>query len=190
MSKVLFNIKKVQFSKITATGEDGLPTYGTPIKVPGAVSLSTENESSKETKYADGIAYYVTSGSNSYSGTLEIVNFSDEVLQDIFGWKKDSNGNLVEIDGNSENFAMQFAVDSEDGEVYFTFYNCSATKPSNNFQTKEASATINNQSVTLTLIPITLADGTSIIKSFAGKSATGYSKYFDAVTVPTFTAEP
>lgn len=184
MAKVLFNIKKVQFSKITSYGENGLPAYGTPLKVPGAVSLSMDNESSKETKYADGIAYFVVDGSNSYSGALEIVNFPEEVLKEIFGWKKDENGNLVEVDCGTEPFAMQFAVDSDDGEVYFTFFNCSASRPNNNFQTKESGVTINNQSSDITMTPITLANGDNIIKSYADKTAKNYATYFTAVTVP------
>lgn len=35
MTKVLFNIKKLQMSPITAMTADGLPTYASPIKVPG-----------------------------------------------------------------------------------------------------------------------------------------------------------
>lgn len=188
MAKVLFNIKKVQISKITSFSATGLPTYATPIKVPGAVSLAMDNESSKETKYADGIAYFVVDGSNSYTGSLEIVNFPDEVLKEIFGWKKDENGNLVEVDCKTEPFAMQFAVDSDDGEVYFTFFNCSASRPNNNFQTKESGVTINNQASNITITPITLENGDNVIKSYADKNAKNYATYFTAVTVPKLVA--
>ena len=183
--KILYNIKKAQLSKITEMSTAGLPTYGEPIPVPGSVSLSLDNDSSSDIIYADGVAYYTPTGSNSYSGTLENVHFSNKVLQDIFNWVLDTNNNLVEVDSGSNEFGMQFAVDSDDGEVYFTMYRCTATKPSQNFQTKEASATVNNESVSITIMPITLADGKNVIKSFAEKGATNYATYMTKIVVPT-----
>lgn len=184
--KVLYNIKNVQFSKITATSDSGLPTYDSPIKVPGAVSLTLDNESTSETIYADGIAYYTSSGASSYSGTFENVHFTKEVLKAIFNYVEDTSGNLVEVDGGSNEFGMQFAVDSDEGDVYFTLFRCSATKPNANFQTKEASATINNESVDITISPITLSDDKNVVKAYADKSATNYSTYMTKITVPTF----
>lgn len=185
--KVLFNIKKVQFSKITETSAAGVPTYATPILVPGTVSLSLDSDSSLDPFYADGIAYYTPAGTNSYSGTLENANFSEEVLKAIFNWALDSNGNLVEVDTGSNEFGMQFAVDSNDGEVYFTLFRCSATKPSMNFQTKESSATINTQSVDITISSISTSDGKNIVKSYATKEATNYADYMTKIVVPTLT---
>ncbi len=185
--KVLFNIKKVQFSKITETSASGVPTYATPILVPGTVSLSLDSDSSLEPFYADGIAYYTPAGTNSYSGTLENANFSEDVLKSIFNWALDSNNNIVEIDTGSNEFGMQFAVDSNDGEVYFTLFRCSATKPSMNFQTKEASATINTQSIDITISSISTSDGKNIVKSYATKEATNYADYMTKIVVPTIT---
>lgn len=184
--KVLYNIKKVQFSKITATSDTGLPTYDEPIAVPGAVTLSLDNDSSSEPIYADGIAYFTPSGASSYSGTFEDVHFSKTILKEVFNWLEDTNGNLVEVDNGTNEFGVQFAVDSDEGEVYFTLYRCSATKPSLNFQTKESSATINNESINITMSPITLSDGKTIVKSFADKSASNYATYMNKITVPTF----
>lgn len=185
--KVLFNIKKVQFSKITETSASGVPTYAAPILVPGTVSLSLDSDSSLDPFYADGIAYYTPAGTNSYSGTLENANFSEEVLKAIFNWALDSNNNLVEVDTGSNEFGMQFAVDSNDGEVYFTLFRCSATKPSMNFQTKESSATINTQSVDITISSISTSDGKNIVKSYATKEAANYADYMTKIVVPTLT---
>lgn len=184
--KVLYNIKKVQVSKITELSDAGVPTYGTPISVPGAVSLSLDNDSSSDPLYADGIVYYTPTGASSYSGTFEDVHFPKEVLINIFNWVEDTNGNLVEVDEGTNEFGLQFAVDSDDGEVYFTLYRCSATRPNSNFQTKESSATINNESIDITISPIT-ADGKNIVKSYAEKGATNYATYMNKITVPTFT---
>lgn len=183
--KVIFNIKKLQFSKITNISSAGVPTYATPILVPGTVSLSMETESTVDPFYADGIAYYMPSGATSTTGTLENALFPDDVLKDIYGYIVDTNGNLLETDAATSEFGMQFACDSDDGEVYFTYYRVSSNKPGVNLQTSEASATINPQSVEISASTINLSSGQAILKSHATKTASNYASYFSAITLPT-----
>lgn len=183
--KVMFNIKKLQFSKITAISDAGIPTYATPLLLPGTVSLSMETEATVDPFYADGIAYYMPSGAVSTTGTLENALFSEAVLKAIYGYIEASNGNLLETDAPVSEFGMQFACDSDDGEVYFTYYRVSSNKPGINLQTSEASATINPQSVEISASTITLASGQRILKSYATNTASNYATYFDAITLPT-----
>ena len=183
--KVWFNIKKLQLSEITAISDAGVPTYAAPIKVPGTVSLQLESDSSSDPFYADGIAYYTPSGSSSTTGTLENALFPNAVLKDIFGYVEDTNGNLVETDGAVKEFGMQFACDSDDGEVYFTYFRVNASKPGINLTTNAPSATVNPQSVNLTASAINLTGGQTVIKSFADKTASNYANYFTAIALPT-----
>ena len=53
-NKVMFNLCNVHYAVKTDAG------YLTPVKVPGAVSLSLEAQGDEEKFYADGIAYYVS----------------------------------------------------------------------------------------------------------------------------------
>ena len=186
--KVLFNIKKLQMSPITSISAAGVPTYGTPLAVPGTVSLTLDSQESSDPFYADGEAYYTPSGAETSTGTLENAMFTREVLKAIFAYVEDDNGNMLATDGQVEEFGMQFACDSDDGDVYFTFYRVSATKPGINLTTNNPTATINPQSISITASAITLADGvTSISRSFADKTASNYANYFNAITLPTIT---
>ncbi len=185
--KVIFNIKKLQVFKITALSAAGVPTYGNKILVPGTVSLSLESESTVDPFYADGIAYYMPSGATSTTGTLENALLPDQMLKDIFGYLEDTNGNLVETDAATSEFGMQFACDSDDGEVYFTYYRVSSNKPGVNLQTSEASATINPQSLEISASTVNVGNR-AILKSHATKTATNYNTYFDSITLPTFSA--
>lgn len=187
MTKVLFNIKKLQMSPITAMTADGLPTYASPIKVPGTVSLKLDQEGESEPFYADGIAYFSAPASTMYTGSLENAHFPPEVLKAIYAYIEDNNLNLVETDDPVKEFGAQFACDSDDGEVYFTLYRVSSTKPNINLQTKESKATINGESVNITVSPVVLADGKTVIKSFANKEASNYSDYFSKIELPSFT---
>lgn len=183
--KVLFNIKKLHFSPIESVDENGKPTYGESIAIPGTVSLSLESEGDSEPFYADGINYYTGPSSASYSGTIENALFGAEVLKKIWGYVEDSNKNLVDTTQPPKEFGAQFAVDSDDGEVYFTLYRVAATRPSLNFQTNEDSQTINPQSIDITVSAIPDEENTtSVLKSYADKNATNYKTYFDAITVP------
>ncbi len=183
--KVLFNIKKLQLSKITDISDAGYPTYAGAIKVPGTVSLVMDQEEATDPFYADGIVYYLPTGAETATGTLENALLPEEVLKEIFAYVESTNGEMVSTDGQTSEFGMQFAVDSDDGEVYFTYYRVSSNKPGDNFTTNAPNATINPQSLSLTASTITLADGkTNCMKSYATKNASNYSTYFDAISVP------
>lgn len=183
--KVLFNIKKLQLSKITNISPAGVPTYAAPLVMPGTVSLTLDSEESSDPFYADGEAYYTPKGAETSTGTLENALFTPEVLKAIYAYVEDTNGNLLSTDGQVAEFGMQFACDSDDGEVYFTFYRVTSTKPGINLTTNAPNATINPQTVNLTASTITLNDGvTTINKSYATKSAANYATYFEAITIP------
>lgn len=184
MSKVVFNIKKAQFSPITSIDDKGTPTYGEPLKLPGSISLSLDYEGSSDPFYADGIIYYVPSSTGSYSGSFENAWFTEEILKSIYAYVSDTNNNLIETDGEVKEFGMQFACDSDEGEVYFTLFRCASTKPNLNVQTKEGSPTINGQSVDLTINPITLANGMNVIKAMARRSDGNYTTFMDKITLP------
>lgn len=187
--KVLFNIKKLQLSPITATDDKGTPTYAEPIRLPGTVSLTLDPEGDTEPFFADGITYYMAGASSSYSGSLENALFNEEVLKQVYNYVVDSNKNIVDTDQPVKEFGMQFAVDSDEGDVYFTFYRVSSSKPNLNFQTNEDTKTINPQSVDITLSTIPTEDGKyNMFKSYAAKGATNYDTYFTQISVPTIPA--
>lgn len=182
--KVVFNIKKLQVLPITATDDNGVPTYGDVLKLPGTVSLQMDNESTTDPFYADGIAYYAPAGATSATGTLENALFTNAVLKAIYRYIEDSNGNLIETDEAPREFGMQFAADSDEGEVYFTYYRVSSTKPGLNLQTNEASATINPQSVDITASTVSLSTGQNILKSFCTSTMANYATYMDTIALP------
>lgn len=186
MPKVLFNIKKLQLSPITSISDTGVPTYGDAIKCPGTVSLTLDPQGESTPFYADGIVYYLLSSSQSYNGSLENALFPVEALTKIFSYMIDSNENIVETDGEVKECGAQFAVDSDEGEVYFTLFRVSLTKPNINFQTNEENKTINPQSVDITASSVPTSDGKyNVIKSYCTKGMKNYSNYFESITVPT-----
>ena len=94
-NKVKFNLKNVHYAKLTM-GENNIPTYETPVPIPGAVSLSLDASGEPENFYADGIAYYVINNNMGYSGDLEVAIIPESFRTDILKEELDSNGVLVE----------------------------------------------------------------------------------------------
>lgn len=182
MPKAIFNIKKLQVSKLTET--DNEITYGSPIKVKGTVSLSIDIDQTNTPIYADGTTYFVLQGKASTTGTLENYFVPIEVLKEIFRYIQASNGNWLQTDDPASRFGMQFACDDEEGnEVYFTYYDVVATKPGINLQTSEDGATVNAQSLSLTVATIEV-NNKNIISSFAQKGDTNYDTYFEKIVLP------
>ena len=142
--------------------------------------------------YADGIVYFRTYANNGYSGDLEIALipewFRTEILKEIL----DSNGVLVEKADNTESvkFALLFEFDGDEHGIRHVLYNCAASRPSIESQTKEE--TIEPRTETLNLTADPREDG--LVKSRTGDTTAKatYDGWYGAVYVPSLepAAEP
>lgn len=161
-NKVKYNLKNVYAAKLTETpGEDGVVTYSyeAPKAIPGAVSISLSAEGESSPFYADGIVYFRTVTNNGYSGDLEIALipewFREEILQETL----DENGVLIEQSNNAESvkFALLFEFDGDVNAIRHVLYNCTASRPSIESETKEDTIEPGTETLSLTADP--RADG-------------------------------
>ena len=182
-NKVKYNLKNVHAAKLTK-GDDGNFTYDTPQAIPGAVSISLEAEGDSSPFYADGIVYFRSTANNGYSGDLEIALipewFRTEILQEV----KDNNGVLVEHSDVTESvyFALLFEFDGDIKAIRHVLYNCTASRPSIESETKEE--TIEPCTETLSLTADPREDG--LVKSRTGDDTSDsvYRNWYQAVYVP------
>lgn len=133
MSKVKFNIKNGHYAP---KKDDG--SYGKPIAVPGAVSISLEAQGELTAFYADGIKYYVSSSNAGYEGDAEFALIPDSFRKDVLQEVEDKNKVLFE-DANTQTkeFAYGFQIDGDKEPTLFWFYNCTATRPNVESETAE-----------------------------------------------------
>lgn len=182
-NKVKYNLKNVHAAKLTKT-EDGEYTYETPKAIPGAVSISLDAEGDSSPFYADGIVYFRSTANNGYSGDLEIALIPEWFRTEILKEALDKNGVLVESATvtEMEKFALLFEFDGDVRCIRHVLYNCSASRPSIESETKEDAIEPGTEKLSLTADP--REDG--LVKSRTGDATdeTTYSNWYKNVYIP------
>lgn len=150
---VTFGLKNVHYSTYTET--DGVITYGTPVKIPGAVEISLEPRGDMVEFYADDILYYSASNNQGYDGTLTIANIPQQFAVDALGETMDSTDMVLTENANSrgKNFALMFEFDADEKAVRHVLYKCSANRPTVGSSTKTDTAEPNTNELTFVSSP-------------------------------------
>ena len=69
-NKIKYGIKNCYYA-VATIADNGSATYGTPVALPGAVSLSLEAQGENEPFYADNIVYWVGNGNTGYGSDTD-----------------------------------------------------------------------------------------------------------------------
>ena len=182
-NKVKFNICNVHYALLTVA-EDGTFSYGTPVAMPGAVSLSLDPNGEPSNFYADGYAYYTISNNMGYDGDLELAMVPESFRTDILKEELDVNSVLVEnANVETENFALLFEFDGDIRKIRHVLYNCSAARPTIESQTNEEEIEVQTETLSLTAAP--LSNG--YVKAKTGDDTTDevYKNWYESVYLPT-----
>lgn len=187
-NKVKYNLKNVYAAKLKKDSS-GSFNYDAPKPIPGAVSISLEAEGESSPFYADGIVYFRSTANNGYSGDLEIALIPEWFRTEILREELDKNGVLVENAkiSETEKFALLFEFDGDVNAIRHVLYNCSATRPSIESETKEDTIEPGTETLSLTADP--REDG--LVKSRSGDTTSKetYEKWYKSVYVPQVNTE-
>lgn len=156
--KVQYNLKNVHYAPMTATG--ATPAWGPPVKNPGAVSLTLDQQGELSKFYADGIVYWQSSSNNGYEGELEMALFPDQMLMDIWGYTKTETDNVLIENATVEPkpFALLFEIDGDANGRRYCLYNCTATRPGISSKTNESTKTPVSQKCAISAVPLENGD--------------------------------
>lgn len=185
-NKVKYNLKNVHAAKLTETVTDGVSTftYAKPQAIPGAVSISLDAEGESSPFYTDGIVYFRSVTNNGYSGDLEIALIPEWFRTEILREQLDAKGVLVENNDNAESvkFALLFEFDGDVRAIRHVLYNCSASRPSIESETKEDTIEPGTETLSITADP--RADG--LVKARTGDTtdAAAYAGWYNNVYIP------
>ena len=180
-NKVKFGLSNVHIAKMII-GEDGAITYGTPFKIPGAVSLSLDAEGDNEPFYADNMKFWESFANNGYSGELEIAKLPEEFETEILGQKKDENGALIEnINDSISPFAFMYQVEGDQTGTRFCYYNTTVSRPSTEANTTEGTKTPNTDTLSITTSARTDTGDVRAKIPYSEANKEIYNKFFDKV---------
>lgn len=186
MGKIRYGISNVYVAVLTEAS-DGTISYGTPFAVRGAVSLSVDPEGGESTPfYADNIVWYKTPEvNNGYTGELELAVTPTDFLKQILGMTEDSTdtGTIFEYANvESQRFALLFQAEGDTYNTRYCFYDCIASRPSRENNTKEDTIEPGTESISLTMSP---RPSDQLVKAISdGETSTMYSTWFNAVPEP------
>lgn len=182
--KVLFGLSNVYVAERTET--EGVVTYGTPVHMPGGVSLSLDPQGDSAKFFADNTAFFATFANNGYDADMEVANVPAFFKTGYLGYIVDSAGKLVETNKTGKSFALLFQTETDDNAIKYVLYNCSASRPSKEFNTTEDTVDPQPQALSLTVGGDEMADGSYAYIAECHYGDSEYAGFFTtAPTVPT-----
>ena len=191
-NKIRYGLSKLYYAPITAwDSTTGEPTYGNPVAIPGARSISLSAEGEVNKWYADNIVYWTGEANNGYSGSFEVALLPESFKKDVLGQSLDSNNVLYEdMNAQGAHFALLFQFKGDDKEIRHALLNCTASRPNMDSSTKEGSIDPQTETVEIecSSIPVEITTGVTkeIVKVSSGDSTntSTYNGWFSAVYVP------
>lgn len=154
-NKVHFGLKNVHYALITYSST-GVPSWGTPKAIKGAVNLNLSKEGSDTDFYADDVKYFHIAGNNGYTGTLEMADFPADVRKDLWNQEITTTGKLLveDIDAQPAEFALMFETNGDISPDLFCFFRCVASRPDVTGATKADTTEVQTQSCDITVMPV------------------------------------
>lgn len=180
MSKVKFGLSNVHIAPLVYDGEKY--TYETPIKVPGAVSISLEPQGDSSDFYADNVIYFSSTANQGYEGDFELAMITDEIREKVFGETKDSNGAFIESAMDTfKPFALGFQIEGDKKGRKFWYYNCSCSRSNNEANTVEASKEPSTDSLTIKAMPREIDHKVRVLLIESESNKAAYDSFFEEV---------
>lgn len=182
-NKVKFGLKNVHYALISQ-GEDGSITFGTPVAIPGAVSLSMTPQGETTEFYADNILFYATAANTGYQGDLEIALVPQSFRTDVLGEKLDGDSGVMFENAAVEPapFALLFEFNGDAHATRHILYNCTTARPGVNGSTTNKTKEPQTSSMTITAAP--RADGIVKASTTATTKEAVYAGWYQNVLVP------
>lgn len=185
-NKIRYGLKKCYYAPLSVSAQ-GVISWGTPVALPGAKSITHSPAGENSVEYADDIAYFEVNGNNGYEGTLELMLIPEDFKKDCLGMTRSANGILVESANDVLSpFALMFEFTGDANAVRHCFWKCIASRPNIDGETKGETITAATESIPFKAYPV--GDTMKVHGSCDDTTATAYSGWYTAVPEPTAAA--
>ena len=179
-NKVEFGLNNVHVGTYVETG--GTVALGEPERIPGAVSLTLEEESELYKFFADDEIYYSEYSDNGESGELTMALFPDEFKLKFLPYVQLADGGIAKVKGQpAKNGYLAFEGKGDKEKRRHIIYNLSFGAIKRERKTIEES-----KEVEVEVLPITVVgdNGTGIVKVSYSEGDTGYANLFTTAPIP------
>ncbi|MGM9924841.1 MAG: major tail protein [Bacillus sp. (in: firmicutes)] len=181
-NKVTYGLKNVHYGVITEDA-DGVVTFATPKRLPGATELSLEPKGETNDFYADDMIYYSSTTNQGYGGTLTLASLTKDFRVDVLGDVLE-NGVLTESsNAKPKKIALMFEFDGDVKATRHVLYNCTVARPGMSSQTKGESSEPGTSELTFAASP--RADGIVKRSTTAETPDAVYNAWYTKVFEPT-----
>lgn len=178
-NKVKYGIKNVYYALLTET--NGAVTYGTPVRFPGARSISLQAQGDEVKWPADDVTYFQTYANNGYSGTLTMARIIDSFREDVLAEVTDDSGVTSEYSNViGKQFALMFEFEGDKNHTRHVLYNCTCSRPDIAGETIGGDETIEPEEEVLNITASPRIDN-SAVKASCAEGSAAYASWFSAV---------
>lgn len=185
-NKVEFGISQLHVGTYSVATTDGSAILGTPYHQAGAVAFSPEEQSEKNTFYADNIEYYTNYSGGTFEGDLEVAMFDDQFKKNFLGYVALTNGGVAaKKNATKPNVYIAFQVEGDAESRRVIMYNCQLGAISREYNTIEESKEPTTEKLTVT---VTGDNKTGVSMATLSTSASGYNSLFTSPTAPVITS--
>lgn len=179
-NKVRYGLKNAHYAQVTFAS-DGTPTFGTPVAIPGAVSISLSKSGDTYVFYADDGSYFELGDNASYDGDTVMALIPEALRQWALGETLDGKNVLVEgANPQKGHFALLFEFTGDVKAIRHVLYNCTASENTLEGQTKGENIEV--QTETLTISAKALPNGGPVkARTTETTDATVYNDWYTTV---------
>lgn len=184
--KVSFGLDNVHYATYTIN-ENGIITFDTPIRIPGAVEMTNDPVGDPIEFYADNMIYYYADNNQGYEGTLTIARLPDSFRKDILKEELVEDDEVLAeyADVQTRPFALLFQFLGDKKARRHVLFNCNAQRVSLNSSTKTDSVEPNVIELNYKATPIIINER-PIVKASTTQATPQevYNTWFQQVYVP------
>lgn len=183
MGKVRFGLSNVRYAVLDTTKD----TYGTPVKMTGAVTLEVSYDGETSTFRADNKDYASFNGTPTISGTLTIADVPADFCKDVLKYVEDNGVLFEDLGAQSAHVALLFEISGNEADQRFCLYDVTFSRPGMSANTTDTTITPDTLSLSFTAVGKDLTIGgvtVNTAKSSVESSDAAYDTFMDKVYLP------
>lgn len=190
---IKYGISMLHYAPITAVSDVGVPTYGTPVPFPGAISISLSAQGERRQLSADNVVYFEAWSNGGYEGDVNVALIPQDFRSVCLNEKEDAAEGSPTVYETTElitqSFALLFQMETDIGPMRVVLYNCTASRPQIATQTVDGESGLDpSQSTETFTISAKGRRDNKLVRcktKIEAKDSEVFQNWFQSVYVPT-----